>query len=205
MSELDIPLFSRRSANMKIKSLGLLLLVVALGLSLSACGCFQQKMKGEQAPAPAPEQTKIVPPEQKQEVAVAKEAPATPPPPAAAPAAAAPAAAAVNATMNDIYFDFDKYNIRPGDAEILKMNHNWFMAYPGRVRIEGNCDERGTVEYNLVLGQKRADAAKGFMARLGVDADRMDTVSFGKEKPTDPGHNEAAWAKNRKVHFEPIK
>jgi peptidoglycan-associated lipoprotein len=187
---------------MKMKSLGLLLLVVALGLSLSACGCFQQKMKGEQAPAPAPEQTKIVPPEEKQEVAVPKEAPVTPPPAAATPMPAP--AVASNVGMNDIYFDFDKYNIRSGDAEILKMNHNWFMANPGRVKIEGNCDERGTVEYNLVLGQKRADSAKSFMTRLGLDSDRMDTISYGKEKPIDPGHNEAAWAKNRRVHFEPI-
>jgi len=185
---------------MKIKSLGLLLLVVALGLSLSACGCFQQKMQGEQAPAPAPEQTKIVPPEAKEEVVVA-----TPvAPPAAPPAAAAAAApAAINAVLNDIYFDFDKYNIRSGDAETLKLNHNWFIAYNGKVKIEGNCDERGTVEYNLVLGQKRADAAKSFMIHLGVDGNRMDTISYGKEKPIDPGHNEAAWAKNRRVHFEP--
>jgi peptidoglycan-associated lipoprotein len=190
---------------MKMKSIGLLLLVVALGLSLSACGCFQQKMKGEQAPAPAPEQTKIVPPETKEEVVVAAAPPAAPP--AAAPAAAAPAAAApvvINAVLKDIYFDLDKYNIRSGDAETLKMNHNWFMAYNGRVKIEGNCDERGTAEYNLVLGQKRADAAKSFMTRLGVDANRMDTISYGKEKPLDPGHNEDAWAKNRRVHFEPV-
>lgn len=187
---------------MKMKSLGLLLLVVALGLSLSACGCFQQKMKGEQAPAPAPEQTKIVPPEAKKEIPVAQPAAA---PPSAAASTAAPAKVVINAVLNDIYFDFDKYNIRPGDAETLKLNHNWFMAYNGRVKIEGHCDERGTVEYNLVLGQKRADAAKNFMTRLGIDANRIDTVSFGKEKPIDPGHNENAWAKNRRVHFEPIK
>jgi len=182
---------------MKMKSLGLLLLVVALGLSLSACGCFQQAMRGEQAPPPAPEQTKILPPEQK--AAVAAPAPA----PAPAPAAAAPAAAAV--VLKDINFDFDKYNIRPGDAEILKGNYNWFAANPGRAKIEGHCDERGTVEYNLVLGQKRADAAKSYMAKLGVDEKRMETVSYGKERPVDPGHNEEAWAKNRRVHFAPVQ
>lgn len=180
---------------MKMKSLGLLLLVVALGLSLSACGCFQQAMKGEQAPPPAPEQTKMVPPEQKAEVAA--------PAPVPAPAAAAPAEAAVE--LKDINFDFDKYNVRPGDAEILKSNYNWFTANPGKVKIEGHCDERGTVEYNLVLGQKRADSVKGYMTNLGVDAGRMETVSYGKERPVDPGHDEDAWAKNRRAHFAPIQ
>jgi peptidoglycan-associated lipoprotein len=182
---------------MKMKSFGLLLLVVALGLSLAGCGCFQQAMKGETAPPPAPEQTKVVPPEKKEEVAVPKEAPAPAPAPAPAVAKAA--------ELSDIHFDFDKYNIRPGDADILKKNYDWFTANPGRVRIEGNCDERGTVEYNLVLGQKRADSTKAYMVQLGVDAKRMDTVSYGKERPIDPGHNEEAWAKNRRAHFEPIQ
>jgi peptidoglycan-associated lipoprotein len=181
---------------MKMKSLGLLLLVVALGFSLSACGCFQQAMKGEQAPPPAPEQTKIVPPEKKAEVPA--------PAPAPAPVAAAPAEVAA-VELKDINFDFDKYNIRPGDAEILKSNYNWFTANPGKVKIEGNCDERGTVEYNLVLGQKRADSAKSYMTSLGVDANRMETISYGKERPIDPGHNEEAWAKNRRVHFAPLQ
>ncbi len=189
---------------MKMKSLSLLLLVVALGLSLAGCGCFQQAMKGETAPPPAPEQTKVVPPAEKGEVAVAKETPA--PVPGAAPGAPGAAPAVAGAVgLNDIYFDFDKYNIRPGDADILKKNYDWFAANPDRVRIEGNCDERGTVEYNLVLGQKRADSTKSYMTKLGVDGKRMDTVSYGKERPVDPGHNEEAWAKNRRAHFEPIK
>jgi peptidoglycan-associated lipoprotein len=175
---------------MKPKSFGLLLLVVALTFSLAGCGCFQQAMRGEKAPPAAPEQKQMAAPEQKEEVAVA--------PPAAAPA---PAAAA----FQDVYFDFDKYNIRPQDGDILKKNYEWFAANPGRVRIEGNCDERGTVEYNLVLGQKRADAAKSYLVNLGVDAKRLDTISYGKEKPVDPGHNEAAWSKNRRDHFTPLQ
>jgi peptidoglycan-associated lipoprotein len=73
------------------------------------------------------------------------------------------------------------------------------------VRIEGNCDERGTVEYNLVLGQKRADSTKGYLINLGVDGKLLGTISYGKEKPVDPGHNEAAWAKNRRAHFLPLQ
>ncbi len=73
------------------------------------------------------------------------------------------------------------------------------------MRIEGNCDERGTVEYNLALGQKRADAAKAYLVNLGVDGKRLETVSYGKEKPVDPGHNEEAWAKNRRDHFTSLQ
>jgi peptidoglycan-associated lipoprotein len=175
---------------MKLRSLGLVLVVVALAFSLAGCGCFQQAVKGEQAPPAAPEQKQIAAPEQKQEVAVA--------PPAPGPEVAA-------AELSDIYFDFDKYNIRAGDGDILKKNYEWFGANQGRVRIEGNCDERGTVEYNLVLGQKRADSAKNYLTKLGVDAKRLDTISYGKEKPVDPGHDEAAWSKNRRVHFTPLQ
>jgi peptidoglycan-associated lipoprotein len=108
----------------------------------------------------------------------------------------------VKAELKDIFFDFDKYNIRPGDAEILKNNLEWFKQNPGKkVRIEGHCDERGTVEYNLVLGQKRADSAKNYLINLGVDGKLLETVSYGKERPFDPGHNEEAWAKNRRAHF----
>jgi peptidoglycan-associated lipoprotein len=180
---------------MKIKTLGLLLLVVLVGLSLAACGCFQQKMKGEAAAPAAPEQKMAAAPEQKEQMEVKEAAPA----PAAAPAEAAAA------EKRAIYFDFDKYNIRPGDAEILKKDYEWMQANPGKVRIEGNCDERGTVEYNLALGQKRADAAKSYLVNLGADSSRLETVSYGKEKPIDPGHNEEAWAKNRRDDFTPLK
>jgi peptidoglycan-associated lipoprotein len=179
---------------MKLRSFGLLLMVVALAFSLTGCGCFQQAMKGETAPATPPEQQTAVEPQQKQEVVV------TPPP----ETPQEPTKAAM-VELSDIHFDFDKYNIRPSDGDILKKDYDWFAANAGKVRIEGNCDERGTVEYNLVLGQKRADAAKSYLVNLGADAKRMDTISYGKEKPVDPGHNEAAWEKNRRVHFTPLQ
>ncbi len=109
-------------------------------------------------------------------------------------------------SLKDVHFDYDKYLIKTEDTETLKQNSLWFKANPGkRVRIEGNCDERGTIEYNLALGQKRADAARGFLLTLGVDGKRMETVSYGKEKPLDPGTGEQAWAKNRRDHFEPLQ
>jgi len=108
--------------------------------------------------------------------------------------------------LKDIHFAFDKYNIRPGDAEILEKNLEWFKANPGKkLRIEGHCDERGTVEYNLVLGQKRSDSAKAFLEKLGIEKNLLDTVSYGKEIPVDPEHNEEAWSKNRRVRFSPIE
>jgi peptidoglycan-associated lipoprotein len=185
----------KEKKKMKMKPFGLVLLTVALGLSLSACGCFQQAMKGETAPPPAAEPAAIAAPEAKAEVA--GEAPAAAPAPAVQPTVAV-------VELNDVHFDFDKYNIRPGDAETLNKDYGWFTANTGRVKIEGNCDERGTVEYNLVLGQKRADSTKYYMIKLGVDGKRIDTISYGKERPVDPGHSEEAWAKNRRVHFAPI-
>jgi peptidoglycan-associated lipoprotein len=104
--------------------------------------------------------------------------------------------------LKDIHFDFDKYDIRPGDAEVLKENASLLMKNPGvKIQIEGHCDERGTVEYNLALGERRANSAKRYLISLGLTGDRISTISYGKEKPLDPGHNEEAWAKNRRGHF----
>jgi peptidoglycan-associated lipoprotein len=179
---------------MKVKSFGLIFVVILTVLSLGGCGCFMQQMAGETAPPPAGPVVAVAP-EVKPEIPV----PAGPAAPGAAPAAIAAAALA------DINFDFDKYNIRPGDAEILKRDFEWFKANPGKkARIEGNCDERGTVEYNLVLGQKRADSTKSYLMNLGADGKLLETISYGKEKPIDPGHNEEAWAKNRRAHFSPL-
>lgn len=180
---------------MKIKLLGLIVVVFALGLVLGGCSCFYQQVAGEKAPPPSPE-VKVMPPEEKPPVKVIPPPPPPPPPPPS------PVAAAV---INDIFFDFDKYAIRSEDAEILKKDLQWFKENEGKkVKIEGHCDERGTIEYNLVLGQKRADATKNYLVNLGVDGKLFETVSYGKERPFDPGHNEAAWAKNRRAHFVPL-
>ncbi len=104
--------------------------------------------------------------------------------------------------LKDIHFDFDKYDIRPGDAEILKENAALLMKNPSvKIQIEGHCDERGTAEYNLALGERRANSAKRYLSSLGLTVNRISTISYGKEKPLDPGHNEEAWAKNRRDHF----
>ncbi|OGP93607.1 MAG: peptidoglycan-associated lipoprotein [Deltaproteobacteria bacterium RBG_16_47_11] len=104
--------------------------------------------------------------------------------------------------LKDIYFDFDKYDVRRQDAEILKENAALLMKYSNvKIQIEGHCDERGTAEYNLALGERRANSTKKFLVSLGVPADRLSAISYGEEMPLDPGHNEEAWAKNRRAHF----
>lgn len=102
----------------------------------------------------------------------------------------------------DIHFDFDKYTIRPQDAAILDANARWLHANPrAQVLIEGHCDARGTEEYNLALGDRRAKAALNYLAAQGIAPERMVTISYGKERPICGESNEACWAKNRRAHF----
>lgn len=116
--------------------------------------------------------------------------------------AAEAAAVSPLAGFDFIYFDFDKYAVSSESREILKKVADWLNANPNAgLLIEGNTDERGTVEYNLALGERRAKAAMDYLITLGIDKNRISTVSFGKEKPVDPNHTEEAWAKNRNAHF----
>jgi peptidoglycan-associated lipoprotein len=173
--------------------LRLLIVLALLGLFLGGCGCFQQQMKGE-TPPPAAPPPQVTAPEAKPEIPIQ---------PAPLPSSPTPTPVAA---LKDINFDFDKSNIRLADAEVLRQNIAWFNANPGKtVKIEGNCDERGTVEYNLALGQSRSDSTKQFLVNLGVAANLMSTVSYGKEKPLCQEHNEECWAKNRRAHFVPIQ
>ena len=103
--------------------------------------------------------------------------------------------------LKDIHFDFDKFDIRPGNAVILKENAEILKKYlKVKIQIEGHCDERGTNEYNLALGERRANSTKNYLVSLGISPDRISTISYGEEKPLDPGHNEEAWGKNRRAH-----
>jgi len=106
----------------------------------------------------------------------------------------------------NIYFDFDKSELKPEAQAVLEKKAAWLRAHPEyKVRIEGNCDERGTNEYNLALGERRANAAFKYLNALGISADRMTTISYGEERPADPRHNEEAWAKNRRDEFKLYK
>lgn len=99
-----------------------------------------------------------------------------------------------------IFFDTDRFDIDAIDAEALRSQANWLSQYPNkRVRIEGHADERGTREYNLALGERRANAAKNYLQSLGIAASRLSIVSYGKERPVALGSNEAAWSQNRRA------
>ena len=101
---------------------------------------------------------------------------------------------------NIIYFDTDKFDIDATDAAALRAQAEWLQRYPNKqATIEGHCDERGTRDYNLALGERRANAAKNYLVSLGVDASRLRTVSYGKERPVALGSNEQAWAQNRRA------
>jgi len=103
--------------------------------------------------------------------------------------------------LKDIHFEFDKYDIRRVDEEILKENAVVLKKNPRmKIQIEGHCDERGTVEYNLALGERRASNTKKFLVFLGIPSDRISTISYGKERPLNKGHHEEAWAGNRRAH-----
>jgi peptidoglycan-associated lipoprotein len=108
----------------------------------------------------------------------------------------------VSGLLKDIYFDFDRYDVRPGDAEILKQNATAITKNPAwKIQIEGHCDERGTAEYNLALGERRASSVKKYLVTLGIPQGRISTISYGEERPFDQGHTEEAWTKNRRAHF----
>lgn len=105
-----------------------------------------------------------------------------------------------------VYFDFDKSLIKSEYRPVLEGKAKFLRANPhARVRIEGNCDERGTSEYNLALGEGRANSAKQFLVALGISPDRIETLSYGEEKPLASGHNEKAWAQNRRDDFSIIR
>jgi peptidoglycan-associated lipoprotein len=107
-----------------------------------------------------------------------------------------------NSPFQPVFYLLDSFEVDPVGQQALNVNAGILKKYPTWViTIEGHCDERGTAEYNLALGEKRALAAKTYLVSLGVPADRLRTVSYGKEFPFDPGHDESAWSKNRRAHF----
>ena len=104
--------------------------------------------------------------------------------------------------MQDALFAFNDFSLSEEARGVLERDAAWLQAHRATsVMVEGHCDERGTVEYNLALGERRANAARDYLVSLGVDGSRLTVVSYGKERPVDPGHTEAAWARNRRVHL----
>src|ERR1700741_584993 len=104
--------------------------------------------------------------------------------------------------LQEVYFDFDSYDLRPDARDVLKTNGQWLKANPAaQIQIEGHCDERGTGEYNLALGSKRAQSVKDYLVTLGVSGDRLSTISYGEEVQVCTEHSEECWQKNRRARF----
>jgi peptidoglycan-associated lipoprotein len=107
-----------------------------------------------------------------------------------------------SAVLLPVYFDFDKYNMRSDQTSRLDQNAKWLKKNPtARIRIEGNCDERGSNEYNLALGERRANSAKDYFTNMGIAPERIETLSYGEERPLCPEHDEECWSKNRRADF----
>jgi peptidoglycan-associated lipoprotein len=162
-------------------------------------------------PAPAPPPSAVEPPPQPAPPPAAAAPPAAVAPPAApVPAAPPPAAAprperrdfAEETALRDIHFDFDKSNIRPDAAKTLDANASWMKSNPNHlILIEGHCDERGTNEYNLALGERRAKSTLNYLVANGVESGRITIISYGEERPQCTNKTEACWAQNRRAHF----
>lgn len=174
---------------MQTKSLLKSLLIAFPLLALSACSTTSSEQSG-QADNPASNDT-----QQQEETVVT-----SPAEPVKTPEEKQMERYADLRTQKIIYFNFDDADIRPEFAELLKAHADYLVKNPGvNVRIEGHTDERGTPEYNIALGERRANAVKQYLMNLGVPASQMSTVSYGEEMPLDTGHNEEAWAKNRRA------
>ncbi len=189
---------------------GLVGTVVLAALVVVSAGACHRKVPPVETPAPPPAAAAA-----ESASAAAPARPPAPPEPVREPVVAAPApivedrvsSASLdeinrNSPLKPVFFDYDLSEISAdgqkaldANADVLKRNQAWIVT------IEGHCDERGTAEYNLALGERRATAARTYLISLGIPADRLRTVSYGKEFPFDAGHDEAAWARNRRAHF----
>ena len=162
-------------------------------------GCAKKSVVKEEAPVK--EETAAVQAGKEGETIAKAEAPSVKTEEAIKPLAAVPTEKEA-VTLENIHFDFDKFNLKPEARELLKKHADWLARNENQsIVIEGHCDERGTTEYNLALGERRAAEAMKFLVELGIDAKRLKTISYGEEKPLDPGHNEEAWTKNRRDQF----
>jgi peptidoglycan-associated lipoprotein len=198
-------------------SVHVLFAVAVLIGSVALYGCPKRPEVLQAAPAPAGPAAATVPgaaPSQAAPGPQTAETPVTRPaapaeqPVRPAPAPGAPGAPAAQpgapgpSPLKDVFFDYDKSNIRDDQKAALNDNVGWLKGNGGaKVLLEGHCDERGTAEYNLGLGERRAKAVKDYLIAAGIAADRISTISYGKERPFVLGHDESAWKWNRRGHF----
>ncbi|MBY0494264.1 MAG: peptidoglycan-associated lipoprotein Pal [Cyanobacteria bacterium] len=185
------------------KTQSLVILIVLLAVVIAACN------KGNKPPVARP-----MPPPAVDPAGTSTGGPPPPPKPVMEPVIVPPMPAEDtigSKTLDDLnrdsplrplYFELDSSDVSAEGQQVLQANAAVLKKYPGmQVTIEGHCDERGTAEYNLALGERRALAAKTYLVSLGISADKVKTVSYGKEFPFDAGHDDAAWKQNRRAHF----
>jgi peptidoglycan-associated lipoprotein len=181
------------------RSVGIWSLIFVTTLMVLTTGCAQKttptsttQMGAVGASGPSPEEIRAREEEERRRrIAESQLAPR--------PTAAAPG----TQVMDTVYFEFDQATLSDLAKETLVRNAEWLRANPNaRIQVEGNADERGTPEYNLALGERRAAAVKSYLSSLGVEGSRLVTISYGEERPADPGHGEEAWEKNRRVDFK---
>jgi peptidoglycan-associated lipoprotein len=187
----------------KAPTLRVLYTVGVLAGSLALLGCPKRPELVQAASAigpatgTAPAAAAAKPAPRAPEVPVTREMPPAEMPVRPAPAVASPAASA----LKDIFFNFDDAMIRDHQKAALESDFQWLKAHPDvKIKVEGNCDERGTAEYNLALGERRAETVKASLVAEGIAAGRISTISYGKERPFVLGHDENAWKWNRRDH-----
>jgi peptidoglycan-associated lipoprotein len=179
--------------------------VVLLLVVVGVAGCAKKQppvARPVPPPPPPPVETPMTPPPEP--VAPTGDTGATTTGPVAEDSIAAGSLDEINknSPLKPVFFGLDAAEVDGDGQRILEQNAETLKRYPTwQISVEGHCDERGTAEYNLALGERRALAARNYLVSLGVSADRVKTVSYGKEFPFDPGHTEAAWSKNRRAHF----
>lgn len=171
---------------MMIKHYSTLAMAVMVGAGLIFAGCAKKEVAVE--------------PETAKQGAMAGGAVITPETKGVSGEEGVTSGAMIEEPANAVYFAFDKYDLDAAARAILDNYAEWLKAHPStKVTVEGNCDERGTREYNLALGQRRADAVRDYLISSGIDGNRIDTVSFGEERPACQGTGEACWAQNRRA------
>lgn len=152
------------------------LVALVMGLSFMSVSCTDDDKSAEEAVQPSSAETPATPPEDSM--------------------------GAAEAVAQPVYFGFDEYSLDGAGQERAQKVADYMKANPAAViQIEGHCDERGSIEYNLALGERRAQSIKNYLTQLGVEANRLPTISYGEEKPVAEGHDEAAWTKNRRGEF----
>ena len=181
----------------------MLLIMGALIVAVTAAACGKKTPPVAKPPAPPPpaKTGAGAPPGPPQPVS---EPVPVPPEPIAEDAVGAKSLDDLNrdSPLKPVFYELDSADLSPGAQATLQENAGVLKKYgTWQITIEGHCDERGTAEYNLALGERRANAARDYLVSLGVGANRVRTVSYGKEFPFDPGHQEGAWSKNRRAHF----